>query len=449
MPPGPSSTDPSAVAPYMFSLMQRNIATSGFVIADHNTSVLPPAPGGFTAPGCILASPSWSVGGYSYPGNVAPIAYDYVFNWTRDAAITVSVVLSQAPAQIPLEAATGILANYVNFAQTCQGSGNIGQAKYTPEGGPTGASDESDGPALRVLTILQGFADLDSQAQNVARNVIVTDLNYLLDNTRYQNPTVTLWEDTYGQSIFTRAVQLRCLNQIIALGPRFDIPVPPTAQSATTWLSQQLLSHWSDSSEFYVSVLDPIRLAGDPSAPYDPAIDPIMASLYGDGIAFSDPKLLATASQVRAQWATGGVAPYPINAVDASNGRGPMVGRYLGDEYDGLSLTSDTGHPWAVCTCSFAQLYYELAGAINNGMPVPSDPLAATFFRQIGVTASDPAPQVVAALRNAGDSMLNAVIYHSNKFELSEQFDQASGYEKSVSNLTWSYAAFLLAIAAR
>ncbi len=126
-----------------------------------------------------------------------------------------------------------------------------------------------------------------------------------------------------------------------------------------------------------------------------------------------------------------------------------MVGRYLGDEYDGLSLTSDTGHPWAVCTCSLAQLYYELADAINNGTPVPDDPLAATFFSQIGVTASDPGPQVVAALRNAGDSMLSAVIYHSNKLELSEQFDQASGYEKSVSNLTWSYAAFLLAVAAR
>ena len=106
-------------------------------------------------------------------------------------------------------------------------------------------------------------------------------------------------------------------------------------------------------------------------------------------------------------------------------------------------------HPRAVCTCSFAQLYYELAGAINNGTPVPGDPLAAAFLSQIGVNASDPAPPVAAALRNAGDSMLNAVIYHSNKLELSEQFDQASGYEKSVSNLTWSYAAFLLAAAAR
>jgi len=322
-------------------------------------------------------------------------------------------------------------------------------SQYTPEGGPTGASDESDGRALRALTILQGFASLDSQTQDTARNIIAADVNYLLSNSRYQDPTVTLWEDTYGQSIFARALQLRCLNQIIALGPGLNIPVPPTAQSAATWLGRQLALHWSSSNEFYVSVLDPVRLAGDPNAPYDPGIDPIMACLYGDGIAVLDPQLLSTASEVRAQWTAGGVAPYPINAVDASNGIGPLVGRYLGDQYDGLSLTSNTGHPWAVCTCSFAQLYYELASAINNGAPVPNDPLAAAFFNQIGVAASAPAPQVVAALRDAGDSMLNAVIYHSNKLELSEQFDQASGYEKSVANLTWSYAAFLLAVAAR
>jgi glucoamylase len=449
MPSAAASVNPSAVASYMFSLMQRNIATSGFVLADHNASVTPPAPGGFSTPGCILASPSWFADGYSYPGNVAPISYDYAFNWTRDAAITVSVVLSQAPVQIPTVAATEILANYVNFAGTCQASGNLGQAKYTPEGGPTGAADESDGPAFRVLTILQGFASLDSQTRNAARNVIAADLDYLLNNSRYQDPTVTLWEDTYGQSIFARAIQLRCLNQIIALGPGFNISVPPSAQSAATWLQQQLPTHWSSSNEFYVSVLEPVRLAGDPSAPYDPAIDPIMACLYGGGIPFSDPQLLSTAAQVRAQWTAGGVAPYPINAADASNGMGPLVGRYLGDQYDGLSLTSDTGHPWVVCTCSFAQLYYELANAINNGAPAPSSPLVATFFSQIGVNAADPAPQVVTALRNAGDSMLNAVIYHSNKLELSEQFDQASGYEKSVSNLTWSYAAFLLAVAAR
>ena len=49
----------------------------------------------------------------------------------------------------------------------------------------------------------------------------------------------------------------------------------------------------------------------------------------------------------------------------------------------------------------------------------------------------------------AVDRMLQAVIFHSDNLELSEQFDATTGYEKSVSNLSWSYAAFLSAVRAR
>ncbi len=45
--------------------------------------------------------------------------------------------------------------------------------------------------------------------------------------------------------------------------------------------------------------------------------------------------------------------------------------------------------------------------------------------------------------------MLQAVIFHSDHYELSEQFDGVTGYERSVTNLTWSYAAFLSALRAR
>jgi glucoamylase len=45
--------------------------------------------------------------------------------------------------------------------------------------------------------------------------------------------------------------------------------------------------------------------------------------------------------------------------------------------------------------------------------------------------------------------MLQAIVYHSDHFELSEQFDGTTGFESSVRNLTWSYAAFLSALRAR
>ena len=280
--------------------------------------------------------------------------------------------------------------------------------------------------------------------------MIATDLNYLLAGNRYQQPTVTHWEDTFGQSLFARSVQLRALNQLIGTGPGLGIPVSAGAQGAATWLAEQLPTHWSgDPANLYVSVLGASRLAGDLAAPYDPSIDPILACTYGDGPSPTDPRLLSTAAQVRAQWGRGGADEYPVNTADAAAGRGPLIGRYLGDEYDGLSLTSNTGHPWAVCTCAFAQLYYTVAAAIDSGAPVPNDPLAATFLDQVGVNPGTAPPEVSSALRSAGDSVLAAVIYHSNRFELSEQFDQSTGFERSVANLTWSYAAFLSAVAAR
>jgi hypothetical protein len=58
-----------------------------------------------------------------------------------------------------------------------------------------------------------------------------------------------------------------------------------------------------------------------------------------------------------------------------------------------------------LCTANFAQLYYELAAHIGGGAAVPTDPICAEFFRQIGV--------------------------------------------ESVRDLTWSYAAFLSAVRAR
>ena len=42
-----------------------------------------------------------------------------------------------------------------------------------------------------------------------------------------------------------------------------------------------------------------------------------------------------------------------------------------------------------------------------------------------------------------------AAAFHSDNLELSEQFDATTGYEKSVSNLSWSYASYLSAVRAR
>jgi glucoamylase len=71
------------------------------------------------------------------------------------------------------------------------------------------------------------------------------------------------------------------------------------------------------------------------------------------------------------------------------------------------------------------------------------------FFNQVAIIASTSALDAVNALNSAGDAMLADIIYHSDHLELSEQFNRSTGYELSVTDLTWSYAAFMSAVRAK
>ena len=416
------------VAQHMFSLMMRNMSSDGFVFTD------PYAPGvDFSTRGCIIASPS-------YTADLTIVNQDYVYNWTRDAAIT---AMELAAANMPTRAGEGVqsLIDYVNFANICQqnrGAYTIGHAVYTIEGQPRPWSEQSDGPALQTLAILQAFPQLDAPTQATARTVIGANIDYLLGT--YQSATTNLWEEVTGLSFFARAVQLRCFQEITS--NTYGIPVPQATAAAITWLQNALQNHWNGT--YYITILSP------QPPEYDPNIDIILASVYG-AIPYTDTKLLATAALLRRQWADSSSSTfYPINGADQSLGIGPMLGRYPGDTYDGD--TSDPvlqGHPWALCTANFAELYYGLANAITKTQTVPFDNLSEDFFSLIGVEANTPWSEAVTSLQSAGDAMLNALIFHSDHLELSEQFDKTSGYEKSVSDLTWSYAAFLSAVRAK
>lgn len=426
------------IAQHIFSLMLRNISSDGFVFAD------PLAPGVFSKPGCIIAAPS-------YPADLTACNQDYVFNWTRDAAIT---AIELAAASLPTGDGEGVqaLIDYVNFSSSCQNSGapTIGHACYTIEGQPRQWSEQSDGPALQTLAILRAFPKLDAATQVTATAVIGTNIEYLIGT--YQDPTTNLWEEKGGYSFFARSVQLRCFQELAK--NIYGIPVPPSMASAITWLENALQDHWSGA--YYVTILAPPP-PGEPPSPtlpssqsYDPNIDIVMASIYG-AVPYTDTRLLATAALLRNQWADNSSPSfYPINAADQSRRIGPVLGRYLSDSYDGD--TQDPvlgGHPWPICTCNFAELYYGLANAIAQTQALPFDNLSKDFFSLIGVNANTPWHEAVTSLRNAGDAMLYAIIFHSDHLELSEQIDGTTGYVKSVRNLTWSYAAFLSAVRAK
>jgi glucoamylase len=419
--PRVTQADPTAVAPYLFWLMFRNVASDGLVFEDPvNTGVL-------SLPGCVLASPSWE--------NSAHVSQDYVYNWTRDAAI-VAMELAAGPLS-----ASQPLIDYVQFAQTCQNSGgDFDRGAYLINGTPRAWTDQSDGPALQTLAILQLFAQLDAPTQATASALIAANLNFLQN--AYQGPTYNLWEEESGASFFARSAQLRCFQAITANS--LGIDVPGWLGDAIGWLQNALAGHWN--GQCYQSMLP---VPTDYRAPYDPNIDIVMAAIYG-AVAVTDTRLLATAALLRSQWADPASAYfYPINGADAQRGIGPLLGRYPGDVYDGDTDALVGDHPWPVSTANFAELYYRLATQVTTAGTVPLDGLSATFFGQVGIDASTTPAAAATALRGAGDQMLQAVVFHSDHLELSEQFDATTGYEKSVSNLSWSYASFLSAVRAR
>jgi glucoamylase len=412
-------------------LMQRNISSRGFSVED------PLNPGHFSAPGCVIASPS-------FPQNLDTVDQDYVFNWTRDAAIT---AMELAAAALPtVGGVCEPLVDYATFAATCQaGAPTIDRACYTIEGAPRDWSNQSDGPALQTSAALRAYDQLGAAGQQTARQVIATNVAFLLDS--YQQPTTNLWEEVVGYSFFARAVQLRCFTDLAA--NTAGVPVPAGVTEAVDWLRAALDRHWD--GEVFVSVL-----AADQDPPvsaragYDANIDIALAALYG-GIPVTDSRVLATAARLRRQWADpASTVYYPINGADAARGIGPLLGRYPDDTYDG-DVTEPVlgGHPWPVSTACLADLYYRVAAHVATAGAVGIDPLSAPFFTQIGIDATTTPAGAVTALAAAGNRMLNAVLFHSDYLQLSEQFDGTTGYEKSVANLTWSYASFLSAARSR
>ena len=423
--PQAAGADLTAVAPYMFWLMFRNVASDGVVFND------PVNAGVISQPGCVLASPSWE-------NTATHVTQDYVYHWTRDAAI-VAIELSSGPL-----GSSQPLIDYVTFAKACQDAatvvGHLDRASFLIDGAPRDWTDQSDGPALQTIALLQMYAQLDSATQATAAHVIINNLGFLQG--AYQGSTFNLWEEEFGESFFARSVQLKCFTQVAA--NTIGIPVPSWLPAAIGWLDSALEQHWNGS--VYESMLP---VPADFRAPYDPNIDIVQAAIYG-AIPVTDDKLLATAARLRGQWADpASTYFYPVNGADAGRGIGPLLGRYPGDVYDGDTDALAGDHPWALATANFAELYYRLASAVSLSRTVPSTALAAPFLAQAGISSATTVTDAVTALRAAGDAMLQAVVFHSDHLELSEQFDATTGYEKSVSDLSWSYAAFLSAVRAR
>lgn len=421
----------SSISKYMFWMMLRNFATGQWVFSktDENGSRI------YTLPGCIIASPS-------RPHDTVTTE-DYVNFWVRDGALTVNeCIYHDLPSKEMLD-------EYVAFSDVVQNTaikaGRRAHACFNIDGTKRPWGEQGDGPALRILSILEIWDHLGIKAKSTARKILINDRQYIIEN--YKSKTDNAWEEINGKCFFSRAAQRHAIDKLqqtaFITGVEPDTQVPGIIYDLTKLLEQ----HWIPERGHYCSILEGKAKDGVLRG-HELNIDLIFACTYA-GLSCFDERMLVTVSKLRDKF----VNLYPINHKDAENDIGPLIGRYPGDYFDGtINEGGDMGHPWPLCTANLARYYYQcMVELANTPDIVITDPMK-HFFSQIGFDhtgdiskSSLKYKELHGALLTAGDKLMRAIVYHSDHLELSEQFDRIHGTCMSVRSLTWSYSSFIAA----
>ncbi|KAB0678559.1 glucan 1,4-alpha-glucosidase [Aureimonas leprariae] len=415
-------------------------------------------------PGSVLASP--------VPASYDPDP-DYFFHWYRDSAIVIDALRVARIEGLVGDVAAERLAEFVEFTLSLDRmdrDGLSGLARFRADVAPDflryvrdaaeigrRAADwvraetrvnpdatpdftrwdrpQADGVALRAIALLRWWGETDAGLHGGMRAVIEADLAFTL--ARSAEPSFDIWEEELGHHYYTYLVQSEALELGAAWFAGLDRRKEAQACAAgASELATRLERFWDAGLGFIRSrqgvadgsdrkALDAANLlavihAGRASGPHS-VLDPrVQASLAAFETLFE--------------------AEYAINR-DRPAGRGPALGRYAGDTYY-------SGGAYYFSTLGAAEFYYRLAVALSDGAELPAAPENACFRARLPA-GRDRRSSAAAALRR-GDAILHTVrAFTPACGALSEQFDQTTGEQTSAKHLTWSYAAFVTAAAAR
>lgn len=416
------------------------------------------------APGSVAASPS-----HQNP--------DYWYNWRRDAALTMNVVVglyrdAQDPAQ--KQKYLQMLTDYASFVQKEQanpGQAGLGEPKYnmdgTPFTGPWGRP-QNDAPAEEASTLIyfastlmaQGKSDQAKALYGDFNTGIKADLEYVSHH--WQDSSFDVWEEQNAHHFDTAVAQRTAMLEGAWFARQMNDP------GAADWYQQQadaldaeIAKHWDPQKGYIQSAVGYVGGLNTKTSDLDSAV--ILAAIHRQPIddAFpsqdqtfsaSDSRVLATALRLKQTFKS----EYPINQNPQQPG--VAIGRYPEDSYFG-------GNAWVISTDGFAQLYYMAALQFLQKGQIPIDSVDLPFFQDLlsgdpagatltaGTTLQAGQPlfdKVILALKAGGDQYLECVQFHANPDgSLSEQMNKDNGYMMSANDLTWNYASLLSALNAR
>ncbi|SPO06461.1 related to glucan 1,4-alpha-glucosidase [Cephalotrichum gorgonifer] len=387
---------------------------------------------------------------------------DYFFTWTRDSALVFKTlteyfashdydpalqkkieeyIISQAKLQAVSNPSGGLL----------DGSG-LGEAKFHADATQfTGAwgRPQHDGPPLRAIAgmsyakwlIANGYP---ATAQEIVWPVVRNDLAY---TAQYWNETgFDLWEEVKGASFFTTIAQYRALVE----GSEVAAALKTTCKACDEIAPQILCflqSYWNEDGYIVSNIETNVDRTGKDGNSILGSIHSYDPRLGCDAHTFQpcSDKALANHKAVVDTF-----REWPINAA-APAGTAVGVGRYIEDIYY-------EGNPWYLITLASAEQLYDALNVWEAQGSLTVTPTSLPFFTDLveGVKVQEykagtaDYEAITSAVGTYADGFVNVVsTYMQSNGSLAEQFDKATGKPLSARDLTWSYASFLTAAAAR
>ena len=378
---------------------------------------------------------------------------DYFFHWYRDSAVVVDalrLLFEDASVECP---ALAHFADFVRFSLSLQqldgrtlsgpaswrnaiapeyrqyvrtdadlaaahGEAVTGETRVNPDGTldiSKWPRPQNDGASMRAISLLRWrqSAHLEADLNKSVDALLQADLEFT--RRHWREACFDIWEEEKGLHYYTLRLAAAALEGGAGWYEMQGEAAEALACRADAAEILRLLDgYWREDLQFYRSR----RLEANAPSAKELDISVVFGALHasGDGETHSvrDPRMHATLAKLEALFD----AEYAINR--NREGRAPAMGRYAGDVYY-------SGGAYYFSTLAAAEFCFR----------------AALESWAIGSPARKP-------LVERGDAFLETVrAYTPPSGDLSEQFDQRTGVQRSAQQLAWSYAAFISCVAAR
>jgi glucoamylase len=372
---------------------------------------------------------------------------DYFFHWFRDAAVVIEALL----VLYRESADRAILAHFADFTRfslslqdldgrhlaaaawrdavaqdfkqflrceddlsAARGEALLGETRVNADGTldiSKWPRPQNDGPPMLALCLLhwQSAAEFDGDLAATVEALLRAELRYT--QRHWREPCFDIWEEEKGLHYYS----LRAAATALAAGAewlegRQEFAEAQLYRSDAAAILELLDSYWRPDLQFLKSRVLEAKAPSTKELDMSVIFAAIHAGTLGPTHSVRDPRMHATLARLESLFD----AEYAINRGRGLN-RGPAMGRYAGDVYY-------SGGAYYFSTLAAAEFCFRAAPGSQN-----KEDLVAR-----------------------GNAFLETVrAYTPPSGDLSEQFDQHTGVQRSAQQLAWSYAAFITCIEAR